>query len=1028
MESKPGTLVTQKSILQEVFQLNVQGINPKVEKQKIKLQVLSNLITGMSIKIPFFVCLETHLKDYIMDAEVAIPDYNIFRADRPVRRQGGVAIYSHHTFNLENMETFSNNYCDCALAYNKQNNLIIIAIYRPPDTPTKKFEECLQRIQKYKDAQDGANVIIFGDLNLKFIDWSTETLKQPEKIKQTCSHEEKNSSYVLLDFINDNLMFQMVNEYTRKDKSILDLVITSDEDIVFDVTVEKNNLDTDHDTVTCQLLLQPTICSEESEGVEESDKKSLDQLNFDKAEWTPIKEELSEVKWKELFTNDMSVENMSELLEEKIFTISEKHTPKRTQAEKKSTIPRNRLKLIRKRKRLKSSLNFEKYVKPIKSKQRQEELQKKIFDIEEAMKALVKEEIYIKEMKAIMMMRKNPKFFYSYVKKTQKTQSKVGPLQDEQGNLKAEPVIKANLLQDQYVKVFSKPENARPENEYNDRCDAEIRDIDISVADVKAAIKDIPTYSAPGPDKLPAVVLKECADEITEAIIMIWRRSLDTGEIPEMLKLQTIIPLFKKGSKSLPENYRPVSLTSHLIKLFERVLRKKIIKHIEDNLLLSNNQHAFRAGRSCLTQLLHHMDEVLKALENRRNVDVVYLDFAKAFDKVDHNILMKKVEQFGIKGKLHAWILSFISNRYQQVLVDGKLSRKEKVISGVPQGTVLGPLLFLIFINDLELTLKHSILHIFADDSKLVKEVVNEEDHQKLQEDLDTAMDWAVNNNMELNQKKFQLLQYGKEEVLKTPYHANTTTIDREQVVKDLGVQMSEDLSPQTHIAECVKLGRKYTGWIMRNFRSRKPEVIIPLFKMYVIPRMEYSSILWSPYKIAEINQLESVQRTITARVEGMRELNYHQRLYSMKLYSMMRRRERYMAIQMFKIATGLVPNNMNLEFYETRRHGLNCRKPKLKATMAHLSTVRLHYFTFRGPAIYNILPAHVKQAETLQQFKTRLDKYLKAIPDLPPTPGYPTLNKNSILEWATGNYDFAEIINTLVMPERGAAVDPDSS
>ena len=188
---------------------------------------------------------------------------------------------------------------------------------------------------------------------------------------------------------------------------------------------------------------------------------------------------------------------------------------------------------------------------------------------------------------------------------------------------------------------------------------------------------------------------------------------------------------------------------------------------------------------------------------------MVYLDFAKAFDKVDHIILMKKVQQFGIKGKLHSWIEGFISNRYQQVLVEGKLSRKEKVISGVPQGTVLGPLLFLIFINDLESSLKHSILRIFADDSKIVKEVENEHDHQKLQTDLNIAIDWASRNNMELNQKKFQLIQYGKEH-LKTPYIADNVPINKESVVKDLGVHMSEDLSWLPHITPTVKSGRKY--------------------------------------------------------------------------------------------------------------------------------------------------------------------------------------------------------------------------
>ena len=148
----------------------------------------------------------------------------------------------------------------------------------------------------------------------------------------------------------------------------------------------------------------------------------------------------------------------------------------------------------------------------------------------------------------------------------------------------------------------------------------------------------------------------------------------------------------------MAENYRPVSLTSHIIKLFERIMRKKLIKHVEENNLLSENQHAFRAGRSCLSQMLQHIDCVIKALEEQKNMDVVYLDFAKAFDKVDHSILMKKVHQFGIRGKIYTWNGNFIQNRYQQVLVEGTLSRQERVVSGVPQGTVLGPLLFLLYI------------------------------------------------------------------------------------------------------------------------------------------------------------------------------------------------------------------------------------------------------------------------------------------------------------------------------------------
>ena len=915
------------------------------------------------------------------------------------------------------------------MAYNKENNLVIVAIYKPPNAPTKAFKESLSKIKAFKDKFEDADILMFGDTNLKFIDWKTETIRKVKDITQTISSEERNSSNILLDFVNENLLVQMVTENTRKGKTLLDIILTSDEDLIFDVKVESTNLDTDHDMVSCQLL-HNNINSTDT--TPRREKKTIDNLNFQKAEWTKIREELSLVKWSELLPDDMTVGDMCDYFEKQVTTTCAKHTPERKGTTKGNSVPRNRLKLIRKRKKVQAKINYMKYVKPPSSQRILDKQINKKHNIEGEIKQLIKEELDKKEIDAIMRMKKNPKYFYAYVKKFHKSESRVGPLEDDQGNLQADPENKANLLQDQYIKVFSNPEKANTDKEFQAKTDAKINDITITIKDITDAIKEIPTYAAPGPDKLPAVVLKECADQLAEAILKIWRKSIDIGQVPDSLKLQTIIPLFKKGSKSLAENYRPVSLTSHLIKLLERVLRKKLIKHIEDNKLLSNNQHAFRAGRSCVSQLLVHMEFVLHALENNKNIDVVYLDFAKAFDKVDHVILMKKVKQFGITGKIYTWIESFLANRYQQVLVENKLSRKERVVSGVPQGTVLGPLLFLIYINDLEDALKNSILQIFADDSKIVKELESKTDHEQLQEDLDISLRWAEENNMELNKNKFQLMQFGKEENLKEPYTINESTIlEKEKDIKDLGVYISEDVSWRRQLTESVKKGRKYMWWILRSFKSRSAEVIIQLYQAYVLPRLEYGSILWSPYLVGEIAQLEAIQRTVTSKVKGCENLNYHQRLRKLRLYSLQRRRERFQAIYMFKIANSMVPNNLNFEFYMSRM-GLKCHYKLIRAAPTHLSTVHNSFFSATGPRIFNTLPAKVKEAGSLDVFKSRLDNYLATVPDLPPTTGYPSINRNSLLDWATGNYNFADVIYTLAVthatPERGAAVKPDGS
>ena len=1013
-------VVNKKLDICEVFLVNVQGINPKVPKQKVKLKALGELVNGSNRKIPFFVTTESHLKTYIFDAEVAIQNYNIIRADREARRCGGVAIYSHKSFCLEDSETYSNQYCELAIAYNRENDVIIAGMYRPQDASPKHFSDCLKRVECYKNKYKTATLFIFGDLNLKYINWNDEEIRTPKHIKQNISSEERIQSEMLLDFVSEHLMTQVVAENTRKGKSLIDIVLTNDEDVVIQSKVKPTYLDTDHDIVECTINLKLDKLENEETEVE---KRPLDNLNFEKAEWGPIKDQLATLNWKEELNDKMTVTEMHEKFEKIIYNASVNNAPQRSVKKKTNTIPRNRLILIRKRKRLNSRINFVKYVKKRDEGEESEEhsrllkkLEKKKQEIEEEIKQLIQLELNKKELHAIEIMKKNPKFFYSYVKRFMKTESEIAPLQDENGLLNNEPEKKANLLQSQYTKVFSDPKKANEKSTFKCKCKIELSDIEMMRKDVLEAIKEIPSHAAPGPDKLPALILKECAEELCEGILIIWRKSLDTGDIPDILKLQTIIPIYKKGSKTLPENYRPVSLTSHLIKLFERILRRKMMKHIEDNKLLSENQHAFRCGRSCLSQLLEHMDYVLKALENNFNIDVIYLDFAKAFDKVDHCLLMKKLRAFGISGKILNWISAFLEDRQQQVIVDGKLSRKEKVISGVPQGTVLGPLLFLIYINDLEDDMKNCILRVFADDSKLVMKLKEQADHHKLQADLENSITWAERNNMELNKKKFQLLQYGNDNTLKQSYLAGDEPINSESIIKDLGAYLSSDLGSEAQIAEAVKNGRKFVWWILRSFETRKAEVMLFLYQSYVLPKLEYSSILWSPYKNKDIVKLEAVQRTLTSKIDNLQQYNYHQRLHKLKLYSLQRRRERFAALYMYKIYAGLVPNNLGLEFYTTRRGHIKCRQPRTWTSgTTHLSTVRQNFFTSIGPQIFNHLPPKIKEAISLDSFKQKLDKFLMLVPDMPPTPGYPVVNNNTILEWETGSYNYGDMINTML-------------
>ena len=197
--------------------------------------------------------------------------------------------------------------------------------------------------------------------------------------------------------------------------------------------------------------------------------------------------------------------------------------------------------------------------------------------------------------------------------------------------------------------------------------------------------------ASPGEDEVPVILLKSCRDSICQPLYLIWKHSFDSGEIHPSFFSSIIAPVFKGASKLEPPNYRPVSLTSHLIKIFERVIQAKVIGYLEENKLLSCNQHGFRKGCSCLSELpvLAHFNEIYENLGNQMDTDTLYLDFSKAFDKVDHALLIKKLQRFGIEGKLLKWVKVFLSNHTQKVVVNGKMSLAELVLSGVPQGTVL---------------------------------------------------------------------------------------------------------------------------------------------------------------------------------------------------------------------------------------------------------------------------------------------------------------------------------------------------
>ena len=581
----------------------------------------------------------------------------------------------------------------------------------------------------------------------------------------------------------------------------------------------------------------------------------------------------------------------------------------------------------------------------------------------------------------------------------------------------------ADILAKQYNNVFSKPsdDHIDPNVEFADNVQMQLTDVIFDVEDITEAIKDASSTSASGPDGLPIILLQKCLS-LAKPLHMFWNKCWNAGITVQSLKEPVVIPIHKGGNRGIPANYRPISLTSHIIKLFEKIVRKAIVTYIEDNKLFNSTQHGFRMGRSCLSQLLAHYDKILSFLENGMNVDVVYLDFSKAFDKVDYDILLKKLSDLGIGGKIGRWIHSFLTGRRQCVLVNGIRSEYSPVLSGVPQGSVLGPLLFLILIGDIDDSLLESILSSFADDTRLMNAIKNVLDASKFQTDLNTVYEWAPKNKMEFNDVKFELIRYWlSNDPLKEllSYTTNTgTLINEKETIKDLGVMLSNSGKFDCHIDKVIDTVKRLTSWVLRSFESRCPQVMITLWKTIVLPHLEYCSQLWCPIQKGQIQRLEALQWSYLRKIKGNNNSNYWESLSKFRLYSLQRRRERYRIIYLWKILEGLVPNLVGShgEIVSSIHHRLgrkcNIRNDKSDTSSTNICNLRKASFSMHSTQLFNSLPRDIRNLSmcSVPHFKCSLDAFMSSIPDEPLIIGYTHLRRapsNSILdmvEWMRQN------------------------
>jgi hypothetical protein len=444
--------------------------------------------------------------------------------------------------------------------------------------------------------------------------------------------------------------------------------------------------------------------------------------------------------------------------------------------------------------------------------------------------------------------------------------------------------------------------------------------------------------------------------------------------LPQHWLQGTVIPIYKgKGKDNDKASYRPISLTSAPCKTMEAIVKDEILQFLLQEGKISNHQHGFLSKRSTQTQLLECLNEWTGLIDAKDYVDVLYMDIAKAFDTVSHSILMQKLTEVGISGKLRAWIKCFLTERSQVVKVGDHLSCTEKVTSGVPQGSVLGPLLFLIFINDISEVVTNSGLKIFADDTKVYFKTKRDTDHKKFTYDARKVFGWAHKNRLNVAMHKCQVLHLGAGNPQR-PLSIGGNVLETTLSIKDLGVIMSQTLKFTEHINAITRAAYQRSGLIFKCFITRDREFLTKMFTSFCRPKLEYNTCVWSPHKIGEITQLENVQRRYTKRIHGLHDLSYAERLKALGLRSLEYRRIIFDLCMVYSICHKLV--NLNFDDFFSRSPGQSTRGHDWKLLVPRCNCdTRKFFFSNRVVPIWNSLPNETVTANNLNTFKRKLEK-----------------------------------------------------
>ena len=874
-------------------------------------------------------------------------DLRIDRTDTALGRGGGLIVFIRNdvSINVIDCDSNFNQFCkfSVALKHNrKECPFYVTLVYRSPnssDENTCKLAKLIESCEK--------NSLIIGDFNLPNLDI------------------EKNTSDLkgrpVLEAAQMRCMTNVVNFPTHIRGNTLDLALFDADAIsnVYNVENVGNLSNSDHAIIKIEMVTVPAF-------------NESTQMIFDwrKGDLEGLRAHLQSTDFVGSFQDHGTCEawtNFRSIIEDSIQKfIPLKPRRKKSEPQWMTRFVKN---LVNRKKRCwkkytknRTEKNFEKY------KEAEKKCKKGVQNAKRRFERSIAD-------------NGNKRPFSAYVKSKTKSRANVGPLKVN-GEVVSDNKKMAEILNDYFTSVFTKEPPGPVPKPTVLPSHTVISDIVFDVCKVKKRLQALKPDSAPGPDRITTRFLRDYADLIAPPLTHLFNKSMQEGAVPEDWKRANVTPIFKKGVKGEPGNYRPVSLTSVPCRVMEAYIKDEIVRHLKQNKLINESQHGFMSNKSCTTNLLEFFEKVTAEVDSGNVMDIVYLDFSKAFDKVPHRRLIEKISAHSVQGSVLNWIREWLSGRTQRTVLNGETSEWQAVHSGVPQGSVLGPLAFVIFINDLDHASRDiSILNKFADDTKCGQTICSDSDIETLQTCLNRLTSWAETWGMAFNVKKCKVLHVGRKNP-QAVYTMNGMNLEPSVEEKDIGVKVCSSLKPSTQCREAAQRANAVLTQISRSFHYRDRKTFIKLYKQYVRPHLEFAVPAWSPWLAGDKEVLERVQERAVRMVSGLKGPTYREKLRELDMPSLETRRLHYDLTQAYKIVQGKDDVNpatwFELVGTAPTRATRQSQDPNNIKKKNPNTDLRKNFFSNRIVDQWNKLPSEVKKAKSVTVFKSYVEKHIK--------------------------------------------------